>query len=104
MKFLLNHNVPDDAAFSLEALGHVVVELQVNDARRRWTDAGEVCVCRRAWLRANRRDDFLAGAGRFRAHGISCSSAQVPALERRRWSGLWIPPGIRSLSSNINFA
>ena len=27
MKFLFDHDVPDDAAFSLEALGHVVVKL-----------------------------------------------------------------------------
>jgi hypothetical protein len=28
VKFLLDHDVPDDAAFSLEALGHVVVKLR----------------------------------------------------------------------------
>ena len=28
MKFLLDHDVPDDIAFSLEALGHAVVKLR----------------------------------------------------------------------------
>jgi hypothetical protein len=28
VKFLLDHDVPDDAAFSLEALGHAVVKLR----------------------------------------------------------------------------
>jgi hypothetical protein len=35
VKFLLDHDVPDDAAFSLEALGHSVVKLREALARRR---------------------------------------------------------------------
>jgi hypothetical protein len=69
--FLLDHDVPDDAAFSLESLGHVVLKLRELLPTTMPDDevlrlAGE----RQCVLITCNRDDFLAAAGRVVHHGI----------------------------------
>jgi predicted nuclease of predicted toxin-antitoxin system len=66
VKFLLDHDVPDDIAFSLEALGHGVVKLRedlpfttVDDEVLRHA-AERDCL-----LITCNRDDFLDVAGRM---------------------------------------
>jgi hypothetical protein len=51
VKFLLDHDVPDDMAFSLEALGHAIVKLREvlpvrtpdDEVLRQAVSAGTVC-------------------------------------------------------------
>lgn len=106
MRFLLDHDVPDDIAYVLEALGHEVRKLrEVAPATAPddevWRLAGELdCV-----LITCNRDDFLALAGgsphpglvilvrrRSRAHE---RSALVALLDRAGESGI---------GGNVNFA
>ena len=106
MKFLLDHDVPDDATFSLEALGHVVVKLrqalppttQDNEVLR-W--AGEHgCL-----LITCNRDDFLATAARVAHHGlIILIRRKSRALERAALIRLLDSAGESGLTDNINFA
>lgn len=69
MKFLLDHDVPDDAGFALAAMGHECVKLREllpvttpDDEVLRL--AGE----QDALLVTCNRDDFLAAAGRVSHH------------------------------------
>jgi len=68
---MLDHDVQDDTAFSLEALGHAVVKLREVLSRTAPDDevlrlAGE----RGCVLITCNRDDFLAAAGRVAHHGL----------------------------------
>lgn len=106
MKFLLDQDVPDDAAFSLEALGHVVVKLREvlpvitpDDEVLRF--AGE----RNCILITCNRDDFLAAAKRVAHHGIIILIRRKSrALERAALVRLLDSAGESGLSDNINFA
>jgi predicted nuclease of predicted toxin-antitoxin system len=106
VKFLLDHDVPDDVTFSLEAMGHVVVKLR--DAVPTTTAdedvlrlAGERCCV----LITCNRDDFLSAAMCVAHHGIIIlirrksrvweRAALVRLLDSARESGL---------TGNINFA
>ena len=106
MRFLLDHDVPDDAGFSLEALGHIVVKLRgvlpvttPDDEVLRL--AGE----RGCVLLTCNRDDFLAAAGRVAHHGIIILIRRKSrALERAALVRLLDAAGESGLSDNINFA
>jgi predicted nuclease of predicted toxin-antitoxin system len=66
VKFLLDHDVPDDIAFSLEALGHPVVKLR--EVLSVTTPDDEVlrhAAERDCLLITCNRDDFLDVAGRM---------------------------------------
>jgi predicted nuclease of predicted toxin-antitoxin system len=95
VKFLLDHDVPDDVAFSLEALGHAVVKLREvlppttpDDVVLR--QAGE----RDSVLITCNRDDFLAAAGHVPTAASSyLSAARLAHWRGRRWCDSWIRPG-----------
>jgi len=106
VKFLLDHDVPDDAAFALEAMGHQVVKLREllpvttpDDKVLRL--AGE----RDALLITCNRDDFLAAAGRVPHHGIIILIRRKSrARERAALVRLVDTAGESGLHDNINFA
>lgn len=106
MKFLLDHDVPDDAAFSLEALGHVVVKLR--EVLRVTTPDDEVLRLageRECVLITCNRDDFLAAAGRVAHRGIIILIRRKSrALERAALVRLLDSAGELGLKDNINFA
>ena len=92
MKFLLDHDVPDDMAFSLEALGHAIIKLR---------QAAE----RDCLLITCNRDDFLAAAGGMPHHGIIILiRRRSRALERAALIRLLDTAGESGLRGNINFA
>jgi predicted nuclease of predicted toxin-antitoxin system len=71
VKFLLDHDVPDDVGFSLEALGHALVKVREvvpittsDDEVLHWATA-RACV-----LITCNRDDFIVAAERIAHHGI----------------------------------
>jgi hypothetical protein len=71
VKFLLDHDVPDDAGFSLEALGHVVVKLrEVLPVTTPDDEVLRLAGERNSVLITCNRDDFLAAAGRAAHHRI----------------------------------
>ena len=106
MKFLLDHDVPDDVAFSLEALGHEVVKLREGLLVRTPDDE----VLRQADLRqclliTCNRDDFLAVDGRVPHQGIIVLiRRRSRALERAALVRLLDTAGESGLRGNINFA
>lgn len=106
MKFLFDHDVPDDCAFALEALGHQVVKLR----EARSTTASDDEVLRlaseqdRVLITCN-RDDFLAAASRVPHHGIIILVRRKSrALERAAVVRLLDSAGDSGLRDNINFA
>ena len=106
MKFLLDHDVPDDIAFSLEALGHAVVKLR--EALSVTTPDDEVLLhaaARDCLLITCNRDDFFAAAGRVPHHGIIILiRRRSRALERAALVGLLDTAGEGGLRDNVNFA
>ena len=106
MRFLLDHDVPDDAAFSLEALGHVVVK--VREVLRVTIPDEEVLRLageRDCVLITCNRDDFLAAAGRVAHHGIIILIRRKSrALERAALVRLLDSAGELGLKDNINLA
>ncbi len=106
MKFLLDHDAPDDAGFSLEALGHIVVKLR--DALPPTTPDDEVLRLageRGCVLITCNRDDFLAAARRVAHCGIIILIRRKSrALERAALVRLLDSAGESGLSGNINFA
>jgi hypothetical protein len=106
VKFLLDHDVPDDVGFSLEALGHVVVKLREIAPTTTSDDdvlrlAGEgLCV-----LISCNRDDFLSLATRIAHRGIIILIRRKSrALERAALVRLLDSAGETGLTGNINFA
>jgi hypothetical protein len=106
VKFLPDHDVPDDVAFSLEALGHVVVKLR--DVLRPTAPDGEVLrlAGERDCVRVTcNRDDFLVVAGRVAHHGILILiRRKFRALERAALVRLLDSAGELGINDNINFA
>lgn len=106
MRFLLDHDVPDDAAFSLEALGHEVVKLR--EVLPMTTPDDEVLRLageRDCILITCNRDDFLAAARRVAHHGIIIVIRRKNrARERAALVRLLDSAGESGLRDNINFA
>ena len=106
MKFLLDHDVPDDAGFALEAMGHEVVKLRellpvTTPDEKVLRLAGE----RDALLITCNRDDFLTAAGRVPHHGIIILiRRKTRARERAALVRLVDMAGESGLRDNINFA
>ncbi len=106
MKFFLDHDVPDDVAFTLEALGHAVVKLrEVLPVRASDEEVLRQAAERQCLLITCNRDDFLAVAGRVPHHGIIILiRRRSRALERAALVRLLDTAGESGLRGNINFA
>jgi hypothetical protein len=106
VKLLLDHDVPDDVAFSLEALGHAVVKLrEVLSVRTPDDEVLRQAALRQCVLITCNRDDFLAAAGRVPHQGIIVLiRRRSRALERAALVRLLDTAGESGLRSNINFA
>lgn len=106
MKFLLDHDVPDEAGYALEAMGHQVVKLRELLSVTTPDDevlrlAGE----RDALLITCNRDDFLAAAGGVPHHGIIILiRRKTRTRERAALVRLVDMAGESGLRDNINFA
>jgi predicted nuclease of predicted toxin-antitoxin system len=106
VRFLFDHDVPDDLAFALEALGHHVLKLR----QALSTTAPDDDVLRlaaeqdRVLITCN-RDDFLTAAKRVPHHGIVILVRRKSrALERAAMVRLLDAAGESGLRDNINFA
>lgn len=106
MKCLLDHDVPDEVAFGLQALGHEVTKvrevLPVNssddDVLRKAGECGALLV-------TCNRDDFLAAATRVPHHGmVILIRRRTRAQERAALVRLLDQAGEAGLRDNINFA
>jgi predicted nuclease of predicted toxin-antitoxin system len=106
VKFLLDHDVPDDVAFSLEALGHVVIKLrEVVPTTTSDDDVLRLAGERSCLLITCNRDDFLAAATSIAHHGIIILIRRKSrALERAALVHLLDSAGESGLTGNINFA
>ncbi len=106
MKFLLDHDVPDDAAFSLEAMGHIVVKLrELLPATTADDEVLRLAGERECLLVTCNRDDFLAAAGRVAHYGIIILiRPKSRVLERAALVRLLDSAGESGLRDNINFA
>jgi predicted nuclease of predicted toxin-antitoxin system len=106
VKFLLDQDVPDDIAYSLEAMDHVVVKLREVFSITAPDDqvlrlAGE----QGAILITCNRDDFLAAAGRVAHAGIIILVRRKSrTAERAALIRLLDSAGEGGLSGNVNFA
>jgi predicted nuclease of predicted toxin-antitoxin system len=106
VKFLLDHDVPDDVTFSLEALGHEVVRLrQVLPVTTPDDEVLRSASDRHCVLITCNRDDFLAAASHT-SHGgiIILIRRRTRALERAALVRLLDSAGESGIQGNINFA
>mgnify|MGYP001570565881 FL=1 len=106
MKFLLDHDVPDDVVFALEALGHEVTRLR----QALPVDSQDEEVLRYAgaqglvFMTCN-RDDFLEAAKRIPHAGlIVLVRRRSRALERAALICLLDGAGETGIKKNVNFA
>lgn len=106
MKFLLDHDVPDDIAFSLEALEHAVIKLrEVLSVRTPDDEVLRQAAERGCLLVTCNRDDFLSLAGHVPHCGIIILiRRRTRALERAALVRLLDTAGESGLRGNINFA
>jgi predicted nuclease of predicted toxin-antitoxin system len=106
VRFLLDHDVPDDVGFSLEALGHAVVKLrEVLPVTTPDDEVLRLAGERDCVLITCNRDDFLAAGGRAAHHGIIILIRRKSrALERAALVRLLDSAGESGLSGNIIFA
>jgi predicted nuclease of predicted toxin-antitoxin system len=106
VKFLLDHDVPDDIAFLLEALGHQVCRLRA--LLPITTPDDEVLRCageRDCLLITCNRDDFITAARSHRHRGvIVLIRRKSRAAERAALVRLLDAAGESGLRGNINFA
>ncbi len=95
MNFLLDHDVPDDAAFSLEALSHTVVKLcEVLPVTAPDDEVLRLAGERDCVLSPATAMIFWLSPGASRTTASSSSSAASPGLwSGLPWSGSWILPG-----------
>ena len=106
MRFLLDHDVPDDIEYSLATLGHSVLKLREVLPRTAPDEdilrlAGE----RDCVLIACNRDDFLAVAGQIPHPGlVILIRRRTRALERSALVRLLDRAGASGLRGTINFA
>lgn len=106
MKFLLDHDVPDDVVFALGALGHHVDKLRevlpttASDQEVLLVAAERDCV-----LITCNRDDFLLLSSRVQHAGIVILvRRRSRALERAALVRLLDNAGEAGIRGNINFA
>ena len=106
MKFLLDHDVPDDVGFSLEALDHEVLKLRevlpvkAPDERVLRFSSERDCV-----LITCNRDDFVPLASQRRHAGIIILFRRKSrALERAALVRLLDKAGETGIRGNLNFA
>jgi predicted nuclease of predicted toxin-antitoxin system len=106
VRFLLDHDVPDDVAFSLEALGHTVVKLrEILPVRTPDDEVLRQAAERDCLLITCNRDDFLALARQLPHRGIIILiRRRSRALERAALVRLLDTAGEAGLGGNINFA
>jgi predicted nuclease of predicted toxin-antitoxin system len=106
VKFLFDHDVPDDLAYALEASGHAVRLLRTvspvttpdDDVLRLAHELGEVLI-------TCNRDDFLAAASRIPHVGlIVLIRRRSRAQERAALIHLIDRAGAEGIRNNINFA
>ncbi len=106
MNFLLDHDVPDDIGFCLEALGHRVCKLRECTPR----DTADDQVLRLAVERASvlvtcNRDDFLSLAEAAEHRGIIILiRRRSRVLERAAIIRLLDSAGPQGIEGNITFA
>jgi predicted nuclease of predicted toxin-antitoxin system len=106
VKFLLDHDVPDDVAFSLEALGHGVIKLrELLPVTTADADVLRVAGEQQCVLITCNRDDFLVVAANL-THGgiIILIRRKSRVLERVALVRLLDSAGETGLKGNINFA
>jgi predicted nuclease of predicted toxin-antitoxin system len=106
VKFLFDHDVPDDLAYAVRASGHEVNLLRTvmsvttadDDVLRFANERGEVLV-------TCNRDDFMAAATRVAHRGIIILiRRRSRALERAALVRLLDKAGEAGIRDNINFA
>lgn len=106
MKFLFDHDVPEDLSYLLDQLGHEVVLLR----RVLHKDASDEAVLRLAHelgcvLLTCNRDDFLALAANQPHHGIIVViRRRTRAAERAALFRLLERAGETGLKGNVNFS
>jgi len=106
VRFLFDHDVPDDTAFSLQALGHEVVRLRevlavesLDHEVLRFAGAQELV------LVTCNRDDFLEAAKSIPHAGlIVLIRRRSRALDRAALVRLLETAGETGIKNNINFA
>lgn len=106
MRFLLDHDVPDDIVFALEALGHEAAMLrELVLATASDEEVLGLAVERGSVLITCNRDDFLALADRRPHAGIVILiRRRSRALERAALVGLLDRAGEAGIRENVNFA
>ena len=84
MRFLFDHDVPDDLSFALEAMGHEVVKLrELLPVTTPDDEVLRLAAERQCLLLTCHRDDFLAMAAHVAHHGIIiCIRRGSRVLER----------------------
>ena len=106
MRFLLDHDVPDDIVYALTALDHEVLRLrELVPTTASDENVLELAVRRDSVLITCNRDDFLALADR-RPHAGIVILVRRPsrALERAALIGLLDRAGEAGIRGNLNFA
>jgi predicted nuclease of predicted toxin-antitoxin system len=106
VKFLFDHDVPDDLAFCLEALGNEVVKLrQLRPTTIADDEVLRLATEQQCLLITCNRDDFLTAAQRVVHSGIIILIRRKSrAAERAALLRLLDTAGEQGLRGNINFA
>jgi predicted nuclease of predicted toxin-antitoxin system len=106
VRFLFDHDVPDDMAYSLETLGHEVVKLrEIATATMPDESVLRLAVERDMVLLTCNRDDFVSAAMHIGHAGIIILiRRRSRALERASLLRLLDSAGESGIRGNINFA
>jgi predicted nuclease of predicted toxin-antitoxin system len=106
VKFLFDHDVPDDMGFSLKALGHEVVKLrELISPETADKDVLRLAIEHDCVLVTCNRDDFLELARSISHVGlIVLIRRRSRAHERAALIGLLDKAGEAGIRNNINFA
>lgn len=106
MKFLFDHDVPEDLSFALKALGHEVLKLrELLPITTRDDEVLRFANEQRCLLVTCNRDDFIAAAQHIPHQGmIILVRRKSRAAERAALVRLLDTAGETELCRNINFA
>jgi len=106
VRFLLDHDVPDDIEYSLVALGHAVLKLrEVLPPTAPDEEVLRLAAERQCVLITCNRDDFLTVAGQIAHSGlVILIRRRTRAQERAALVRLLDNAGESGLRGNINFA